>query len=161
MNRLVAAALIALSAAACGGPVVPKDGTWNFLEGTVTADTCKVSPTPGEGNGTFVLANKPGGFTIDAQDSYEKFDCTLADAKYSCPSRARDQVDLGQQTGGLYTGILKVNVTIEGTFSSDSATSGTETADVTCEGTGCATAASYFGTSFPCSVTRQYSATAK
>jgi hypothetical protein len=53
---------------------------------------------------------------------------------------------------------LKVNVSITGSFSAESATAGTETAQASCEGTGCATLAANVGTTFPCTVTRPFTA---
>ena len=160
MRKALLVPLIALMPIACGGGIyTPKPGTWQFLEGAVQSDTCKLSPTPSEGNGSFTLALKTGGFTIDPGDAYDGFDCAQTGNDYTCPSRLRGEVDLASATGGVLQGTLKLNVAISGSFSSEVATAGTETGSIDCTGTGCATAASTAKTTFPCSTTRAFTAT--
>jgi len=160
MKRVFLATLATFGLVGCGGGVliVPLVGAWEFTEGTIVTDTCKITPVPSEGNGTFQLATKVGGFTIDPQDGSPLFDCAQVGNTYTCPSRLSATVDLGAQSGGLLSGTLKVNVKLGGSLTTDSATTGVETADVSCEGSGCSAAASYFSTAFPCMVSRNYAA---
>ena len=137
--------------AGCGeGP--PREGTWYFSEGEIIEDSCQFKdiPPPTEGDGSFVLANTSATtFTIDPADDLGIFECTLTGGDFLCASRWAEDIQLSDY--GL-EGVIHINVSVEGNFSSSFAGTGVETADVSCEGSGCAAAAIYLQSSFPCAM---------
>ncbi len=155
--------ILLLLAAGCGRGEgfsgTPQVGGWSMKEGAVASDTCKVSALP-SGDGPFTLAFDGTKLTIDPKDGYPVFECAYERGAFDCPSRLRREVDLAKESGGFLEGTLTLNVAIQGNFTSATTLTGTEKGDVACTGSGCSAAASFYGTAFPCAVSKAITAKA-
>lgn len=151
-------------ATGCGGgsdaePIEPQPGTWDKHDEAATADTCHLGVT--EGDGSFELTNHGDGtFTVDPRDGYDPFLCTLDGRDFTCPSRLREEFPLARIDPSL-AGTASVHVSVTGRFSSPTEASGEQTAEVSCQGTGCTTLAAHLSTSFPCSYSQAYTTSAR
>ncbi len=138
------------------GSADPKSGVWDYEDKGIAENSC--------GNDVYrdpdtifgLMNNNDGTFTVDQGMSAEDFDCTLNGAAFTCPERLYGNYPIeGIDATLIY------NVSIEGSFSSDTAMSGQQRADVSCEGNACGLAPQVLGVTFPCSYTVDFEATAQ
>ena len=99
--------------------------------------------------------NGDGTFTVAPEDGTASFTCTLDGADFTCDERTAQEVDLSDM--GL-SAVLGFDAVATGTFSSNTAMAGQETAVVDCTGDSCATVESMLGVSFPCDVDADFTA---
>jgi hypothetical protein len=137
-----------------GGDPDPESGTWIFTGGEIVDDSCEYPDPPQEPDGNFTLLNNGDGtFTVDADDGDRLFDCTQTGSTFNCPDRLYEDIDLSPLSGTVH-----IHVRATGSFASDTHASGRETADVSCTGADCATAAAAVGVTFPCSYSQDFTA---
>jgi hypothetical protein len=124
-----------------------------YTPGSIVDDVCEYPDPPTDPNGEFTITSTGDGtFTVD--DGGVLFDCTVSGSAFNCPERLTEEIDANPLDA-----VVSVHVSVTGTFSSSSASSGRQTANVTCVGTQCADAATYAGiTGFPCSVSETFTA---
>lgn len=141
-----------------GGSADPQDGTWVFSGGPLSDDTCMVQDVYVDPPGTFTLANNGDG-TFSINDGENVFECSLDGAAYSCPSRLTGTVDVGADSGlpGAEA-VLSYNVSVSGTFDSDTSMSGRQDVEITCEGANCSDLADLYMTSLPCGWAQEFTA---
>lgn len=135
----------------------PPTGAWRYDDGGVVDNSCGdgLDLTRDPDTQFALVYNGDGTFTVDQGQAGPPFDCTIADDNtFSCPSRL-----FGTEQVSEINATLTWNVSVEGTFSSDSKMSGTQVVDITCDGAGCALAPS-FDVNLPCSYTVEFSAQA-
>lgn len=143
--------------AACGEagstkvPTVPAEGTWRYEDGGFVATTCgeEVYRDP---DATFVIFDATDeGFTIETGD--ESFTCTLTGNTFFCA----DRLDASLTVPGTDT-VLRWQIEVDGTLSSPTSITGTQTFDVDCTGSLCAFSQAALGFAVPCSYTVAFSA---
>ena len=129
----------------------PESGQWSYDEYDVSGSGCDVGNQLNT-DGDFALDNHGDGtFTITPGDGTDPFDCTLDDGAFDCPDRAT-----GSYSEQGLDATIEGEARAEGTFSSDTAGSGTQTVDVTCTGSDCSTVEVALGVSFPCTYTADF-----
>ena len=139
----------------CGG-VEPQSGGWHYTE-KVTQDGCHVKDTGFGDGGDFLLSNNGDGtFVIDPADSEAKFDCTLDGDDFECPTEVFEQV-----TAPGVAAVLRIRVSVAGTFGSSTEASGTRHGTASCEGSDCGLAESSLGTKFPCAIDTEFDSEAR
>ena len=137
-----------------GGSVSPATGNWHFTAGNITSDTCNYPDPPVDPSGDFhVQNNGDGTLLITPGDGTPAFTCTLSGSSLSCPDRYNDDIDASPLAA-----IFHIHASAQGTFSSDTALSGSQTADVTCDGAQCDMAAAGVGITVPCSYSQNFTA---
>jgi hypothetical protein len=134
---------------ACGPE--PVSGSWVFVNGAVTTNTCNFDDAQiTEGN--FSITNHGNDtFTVDPQDGSDPFLCAMDGADFVCPERLQDSFS-------AFGANVSIHVTASGFFDSDTFASGRQEANVTCSGAACASSA-IFGVDFPCTVIANFTAT--
>jgi hypothetical protein len=149
-----------IAASSCGGDgngngsANPTSGTWYFTPGAVSSDTCNYSDTPVDPSGNFQLQNNGDGtLLLTPSDGTPAFTCSLSGSSLSCPDRAVEDIDATPLAA-----VFHIHATAQATFSSDTAMSGSQTANVTCDGAQCAMAATAVGITLPCSYTQSFTA---
>lgn len=156
MSRALLLGLLLAPLACADDAIEPMSGTWVFLNGEVTKNTC--TPDQGEPNdGTFTLLNNADGtFTIDPEDGSELFLCTLDGAGFTCPKRLQEssKIDAVDAT-------LEIRVSASGTFSSNRAAAGQQDATIDCTGSQCDLVEAAAKITFPCEVSATYNASFK
>ena len=100
-----------------------------------------------------VQNNGDGTLLITPGDGTPAFTCSLSGSSLSCPDRYNDDIPASPLDA-----VFHIHATAQGSFSSDTALSGSQTADVTCDGTQCDMAAAGVGISVPCSYTQNFTA---
>ncbi len=135
--------LLAL-AAGCAG-VEPTPGVWEYDETGVSTNTCNYDDVISNGGGLFELIADGDGYMIQPNDGTPPFRCTLEGDALDCPDRAAVE----QPIAGL-DATLVIAVVARATVESESELSGTQTGEVSCVGSGCATAAAAVGAQLPC-----------
>ncbi len=129
----------------CGGSG-PNSGTWKYEGVAVAEDTCNAGDQVSQPDGEFYIRNNDDGtFSVDPNDDTDVFDCNLDGGSFDCPDRVTEEYSDSN-------GTLTVRGTASGDVSKDEG-SGSQIGTVDCEGSGCASIAALFGTTFPCSVT--------
>ncbi len=139
------------------GMADPKSGVWDYDDQGIADNSCGDDVYRDPDTVFGLTNNNDGTFTVDQGMSAEDFDCTITGSAFDCPSRLYGEYPVG---GGI-DATLKYNVTIAGMFSSDTAMTGQQTADVSCEGSACALAPDVLGVEFPCSYTVDFAAMAQ
>jgi hypothetical protein len=150
---LAAAAVLWAGCDGNGGSAEPRSGAWSFTRGEIFDDTCHFADPPVDPNGSFSLTNHGDGTLTITPGEQAPFQCSMSGSSFDCPSRADEDITV--------TGIdaaVHVQATAEGSFSSDTACSGHETANFSCTGTACDAVQTYLGTTFPCSYSAHFTA---
>lgn len=122
----------------------PPSGTWTYRDGGVVMNTCGTEDLYRDPNTMFTLVNNgDGSFTVD-QGNEEDFDCNIDGMSFECPYRLG-----GTETNADVMATVSWELRVDGTFSSDTQMSGTQTVEFTCSGNGCALAPA-LGWTLPC-----------
>jgi hypothetical protein len=133
----------------------PRTGVWDYMNGGIQTNSCGTDDVYRDPDTSFTLTNNGNrSFTVQ-QGSEPDFTCTLDGSSFRCPSRLSSDVPV---TGT--NAVLRYNVSITGSLASTTAMSGTQQADITCEGSDCALAAA-LGYMLPCAYTVAFTATAR
>lgn len=145
------------SLASCGeDELQPESGTWVFVNGEQTKNTCNndmVSPSSGDFS---LINNGDGTFIVDPEDGSAAFLCTLEGDHYTCPKRLQQSTKID-----LIDATLEVNVSASGTFTSTRVTNGQQDAVITCVGADCGLASSVSGVPLPCEISATFTASLK
>lgn len=151
--------LTLLGLAACGSEedepmVTPASGTWAYVDEGFGENTCgNESLLYRDPSTTFRLDNPGDGTITVSRGTQAAFSCTLDGLDLSCPSR------LASQTAVMNTdAVVYFNMRVDAEFSSDTAMSGTQRVDVTCQGSSCMYAPAVLGVALPCYYTINFSA---
>ncbi len=141
-----------------GGTIEPASGEWEFDGDPSDNEACSVEESDlGDPDGVFTIANNGDGtLTVTPDDGTDPFDCDLNGAKFDCPDRYSDEIDID-----LVEATITIKATASGTFSSNTEMSGTQDATISCAGSGCSTVEAYAGVTFPCDASQTFTATAK
>lgn len=140
------------------GVAQPPSGVWNYQDGGVQENTCGdgLDLTRDPDTSFLLTYNDDGTFTVDQGQAGEDFDCTIsADNTFSCPSRLYNMETITE-----INATVTWNVSITGEFISDREMEGSQRADITCEGAGCALAP-MAGVTVPCYYTVDFTAKAR
>ncbi len=122
----------------------PPTGVWSYDGQGVEENTCGTEDVFEDPDTNFILTNNGDGtFTVD-QGAVNDFDCTITGNNFSCPERL-----YGEFPVAVFDVTLSYITRINGTFSSDTAASGTQRMDIECDGAGCGLA-NTFGYTLPC-----------
>ncbi len=125
----------------------PRTGTWGYLSYTPIENGCGFADLF-DSSGDFGLRNNDNeSFTVFVD--FDPFDCDIDGNDYSCPDMLHVVEDTGVAT-------LTADGTAEGTFSGNTAASGSREVTVDCIGGDCALAETLSGASFPCTFTVSY-----
>jgi hypothetical protein len=158
MKRILAALPLLLAACSSESALEPKSGAWNYDGSKLEMSTCGDNP-PTDASGKFTLTvTSDGKFTVTDESFNNPFECTYesdTDA-FSCPKRLAETnkpIDSIDAT-------LSYNVSITGTIDSELELSGTQTVELTCEGTGCALAVPTVVPALPCNYSYSFTASA-
>jgi hypothetical protein len=137
-----------------GDPADPRSGTWSYFDGGIAEATCEnAEELYRDPNTSFLLTNNGDGtFTVD-QGAEEDFTCDVTGDDFDCPQRL-----FGSEMVEGVDAVLYYEVSIEGTFQSDTQMSGQQTAALSCEGSACALAPQALGTELPCTYTVDFTA---
>ena len=125
----------------------PRSGLWRYVDGGVVGNSCGTEDVVADPNTNFQLTNNGDGTFTVAQLVEDDFTCTVEGSSFTCPERLG-----GSETidgGPLGVATLTYTVRVEGTLDGTSAMSGTQIADITCEGAACAAGPS-IGITLPC-----------
>lgn len=133
--------------------IQPTTGLWDFNAGDIFDDDCEFTDPPADPDGVFSLTNNGDGTLSIDTDGAEPFECTLNGADFTCPSRLQEEIS---ETG--VDAVVTVNVNAQGTFDSNEAASGYQTAEFTCTGADCTDVEAQYNVSFPCSYSQYFSA---
>ena len=121
----------------------PNSGTWFYAEVSPVENDCNL-PEDQFAAGEFSIENNDDGtFTVDPEDGNPAFECTLSGSDFDCPERIAGSYSTQGSTATW-------RADAEGSFSDASRMTGTQSGQVTCEGSGCALAEAALGASFPC-----------
>lgn len=159
LRRLLLLSPVAtLVVAACsGGASGPVAGTWAFVNGEVTVQTCGDVIPIEVASGDFTIAVvDDAAFTVDPGDGADPFTCDLDGDDFSCPERLQEKIKVAS-----FDATLLVHVTAAGAFTSERAASGRQDATISCTGEACPQAEFYAKTTFPCEVSAAFTASAK
>jgi len=152
----LAALLLLVSACAAEADITPKSGVWNYNGSSVVMSTCGEDP-PTDASGKFTLSvTGDGTFTINDNSFANAFECTYEGDSFNCPNRIADSnkpVDSIDAT-------LFYTVKISGTIESERELSGTQTVELSCEGSACSLAVPTFFPQLPCSYAYTFTADA-
>jgi hypothetical protein len=152
MRRIIFIA-IGIALGGCEEGSEPESGTWNFVAGEQTQNTCNYDGVGGVA-GDFLLDNNGDGtLTIDPQDGSDPFECTLDGDDFDCAERFQGETDI---TG--YDATLVTHASAQGTFGSSTSASGSQSGRVACEGSDCGALASLVGATLPCDFTERFTA---
>ncbi len=111
---------------------MPLEGGWSYVDFATAANTCPPFINPEQLAGDFGISSANStGFHVIPNDGTAELDCTLSSSAFNCPNR----VALDKNTD---TTFVTGTVSVQGTFSSASAATGSQAAHVTCTGPGCA-----------------------
>ena len=97
----------------------------------------------------------PGKFTVTDDDFMNPFECTYEGDSFSCPKRLAGS----NKPEPTIDATLIYNVSISGNLDSETELSGTQTVDLSCEGTSCGLAA-ILGYMLPCAYSYSFTADA-
>lgn len=124
----------------------PPSGIWQYMDGGIIESTCGEGDLIRDENKSFRLTNNGDGtFTVDQEN--QDFDCTITGKTFECPDRlAGTDMPIPDVDA-----TLSWHVSVQGTFEDENSITGTQTVNITCEGTACALAPNVIGVSFPCS----------
>ena len=101
--------------------------------------------------------NGDGTFTVTADENV--FDCSLDGDNFSCPARLYGENDVGAATG--LDAVVHYNVSVSGSFSSETEMSGRQLYEITCEGADCATVEAAVMVTTPCGWAQDFTASAQ
>lgn len=157
MKRTLAALVLVLAACSSEADLEPKSGVWNYNGSTLGMNTCGEN-TPTDAAGPFTLTvTGEGTFTINDDDFMNAFECTYEGDSFSCPKRIAGS----NKPEASIDATLFYNVSITGTLDSETELSGTQTVDLSCEGTSCGLAVPLFFPQLPCAYNFTFSADIK
>lgn len=112
--------------------VLPVEGFWFYDENAPIATTCN-SGVPRTEDGLFFISHIDATtYRVFPGDDRPSFVCTMTDAKFTCPDRFADQVDIF----GL-DAVLTFQVSATGVYSDTRHGVGKQDVLVTCSGTQC------------------------
>jgi hypothetical protein len=152
MRRIMMLA-VGIALFGCEEGAGPKSGTWNFVAGEQTRNTCNYDDVGGIA-GDFTLSNNgDGSLTIDPEDGTEPFECELDGDDFDCPERFQ-----GETAIASYDAVLLTHARAVGSFSSSTEASGAQHGRVECEGADCSTLASLVGATLPCEFSENFTA---
>ena len=141
-----------------GSNIEPRSGAWDFSGSAPVDDTCNYEDLYTDQPGTFVLDNNGDGtFTVTAGENV--FECTISGLTFSCPERLFGENDVGAAAG--LDAIVSYNVSVTGSFSSETEMSGRQLFSLDCEGADCATVEAVVGVMTPCGWAQDFSAEAQ
>ena len=155
MKRIL---VLVLLSAACGteADIEPKSGPWNYNGSTIVTNDCGEN-TPTDASGGFTITvTGPGKFTVNDESFTNPFECTYEGDSFSCPKRLADS----NKPEASIDATLNYNVSISGTIDSESELSGTQTVNLSCEGSSCSLAVPTFFPKLPCTYTYSFTADA-
>jgi len=145
--------LCAILAAACseeGEEVAnPPSGVWEYTDDGFGENTCGTVDLQKDPDTTFMLTNNGDGTFTVHQETYGDFECTITGMEFECPERLAIDQDV-ENPPGTVVATLKYQVSIEGTFSMDTAASGEQIVTIECEGDACSLAPDIIGVELPC-----------
>lgn len=153
-----------LLATGCGD-ITPREGAWIHEAGAITDDTCNLgADTPTDPYGEFTIGELNGDSFRITPGSADSFSCTLlGGGDFECPDRVADGIPIDN-----FDATINVNVRVDGTFSSETEASGTQTFSASCEGADCSNPLFvqgiklfYPNTTLPCGYTIGFTADAK
>ncbi len=154
MKRLLAA--LTMLAACSSSDLEPRSGTWNYGGSDLVNSTCK-GEVPTDPDGSFTLmVTGDGTLTVEDGDFDEPFACTFDGDEYTCPSRAAGSAKVDNIDATLF-----YEVSVKGTFASETELSGTQVVKLTCEGASCELGAQLYGYTLPCEYSYTFDATAQ
>lgn len=123
------------------GPVVPAVGVWSYDAGDLLSTTC-ADDLYRDPDATFgIVSSSATGFV--ATDG-EEFSCTLTGRDFTCPSRRKLDVPVGDDT------VITWNVVVSGRFRDPWHISGEQVFEITCAGSLCALDEAVLGYALPC-----------
>ncbi|MGB1014914.1 MAG: hypothetical protein ACPG4T_12325 [Nannocystaceae bacterium] len=138
-----------------GADANPRSGLWSYEDQGIEENSCGMDLYR-DPDTTFGLTNhNDNTFTVDQGSSAEDFDCTITGSSFNCPLRLYGEYPIDGVDAKL-----KYTVSIDGTFASDTAMTGTQMAVVSCEGEACQLAPQVLGVDFPCNYTVAFGAMA-
>jgi hypothetical protein len=149
--------LCAIVAAACvkddgEDEANPPSGVWIYYDDGFGENTCGTADLQKDSDTTFTLDNNGDGTFTVHQETYGDFECTITGMEFDCPERlAIDEEFEDPANPGTVGATVSWQVSITGTFSSDTEASGEQIVNVTCVGDLCSLAPTVFGASLPCS----------
>ena len=109
---------------------VLEEGTWYIGFGAVLANDCDDLVTPEDPGEMEVALTGASAFTITDTDG--AFTCTLTGSDYTCDPR-----ETGRTAMDPLAAEMVATITLAGSFSSPTETSGTSNIAITCEGADC------------------------
>jgi hypothetical protein len=146
---------------ACGDggepDVEPRDGVWSYNGGPALDDTCMLDQLSVDDPGNFTITNNGDG-TFTVNDTQNEFDCTIDGADFSCPSRLAGSDDIGAAFGVDAT--VSYNISVAGSFSSETAMSGRQEIVVSCTGVDCTAVEALVMVDTPCGWAQEFTASA-
>jgi len=155
MKRPLALVLL-LAACSTEADIEPQSGAWSYNGSTLVMSSCGDDPPTDAVGGFTLTVTGPGKFTVNDNTFTNPFECSYEGDSFTCPKRLADSnkpVDSLDAT-------VSYNVSITGTLDSEMALSGTQTVDVSCEGTGCALSGPLLGFELPCNYSYKFTADA-
>ena len=136
-----------------GADAAPPSGVWLYMDGGIDKNNCGTDDVYRDADTQFVLTdNGDGTFTVD-QGAQEDFTCTIDGPDFDCPNRlfAEEPVDMLDAT-------VSWQVSLSGTFHSDTYMTGTQRADIDCAGTQCNLVSTALAIALPCYYTVKFTA---
>ena len=156
-SSLVLIALLPLFACDGGADEVePKSGTWNYSGSEIVSNSCGGDP-PTDPNGPFQLSvSGERTFKVIDEAFDSEFESSYVGEDFNCPERIAKEIMIDGVTA-----TAKLNVSISGYIESSTLLHGTQTAKLTCEGSGTELPASTYNLSPPCEYSVSFDASAK
>ena len=155
MKHSLAALVLLLAACGTEADIEPTSGAWKYNGSTVVNNSCGEN-TPTDASGGYNLTvTGPGKFTVTDDDFMNPFECTYEGDSFSCPKRLAGS----NKPEPTIDATLIYNVSISGNLDSETELSGTQTVDLSCEGTSCGLAA-ILGYTLPCAYAYSFTADA-
>lgn len=136
------AVLLLIFTAGCAAG--PQSGTWLYTSTDILSDSCGFLEDEDLPEGDFYVYNEgKGSLVVDPNDGSDIFNCTLDGKSFDCPSRLEDEQSQGNTT-------LRFEIGVVGEFDGRESVSGSQNAEVDCEGDNCATVEATLEVTFPC-----------
>lgn len=126
----------------------PLSGEWAYADEVLEEDSCGIDYSPT--SGTFFIENhEDGTFTVDPNDSTDRFLCTHDDGDYDCAERYVEDLE-------FFGAHARIHARAEGALSSARTGSGIQVATASCVDEGCEAIAAAAGLTTPCVVEVSY-----
>jgi hypothetical protein len=153
MRRIMMLGVVGIALFGCEEGGGPESGTWNFVAGDLTRNTCNYDQVGGIA-GDFTLSNDgDGSLTIDPEDGTDPFECDLDGDDFDCAERFQ-----GESPIMGYDAVLHTHARADGSFSSSTEGSGAQHGRVECEGADCGALATLVGATLPCEFSETFTA---